>query len=113
MPVLDNNCPGFIFHCGIEKSLDLRGLVIRVIGVKQDIDAFQVGETFLLNQFNASLIPIQTPMQIGATKGSIKLVDKKKVSDKDVLTFQINNLSFEEGYTINGMVDFEYEGTVY
>ena len=112
MPVLDNNCPGFIFHCGIEKSLDLRGLVIRVIGVKQDIDAFQVGETFLLNQFNASLIPIQTPMQIGATKGSIKLVDKKKVSDKDVLTFQINNLSFEEGYTINGMVDFEYEGTV-
>ena len=113
MPVLDNNCPGFIFHCGIEKSLDLRGLVIRVIGVKQDIDAFQVGETFLLNQFNASLIPIQTPMQIGATKGSIKLVDKKKVSDKDVLTFQINNLSFEEGYTINGMADFEYEGTVY
>lgn len=113
MPILDNNCPGFIFHCGIEKSLDLRELVIRVIGVKQDIDAFQVGETFLLNQFNASLIPIQTPMQIGATKGSIKLVDKKKVSDKDVLTFQINNLSFEEGYTINGMVDFEYEGTVY
>ena len=112
MPMLDNNCPGFIFHCGIEKSLDLRELVIRVIGVKQDIDAFQVGETFLLNQFNASLIPIQTPMQIGATKGSIKLVDKKKVSDKDVLTFQINNLSFEEGYTINGMVDFEYEGTV-
>ena len=113
MSTFDNNCPGFIFHCGIEKSLDLRELVIRIIGVKQDIDAFQVGETFLLNQFNASLIPIQTPMQIGATKGSIKLVDKKKVSDKDVLTFQINNLSFEEGYTINGMVDFEYEGTVY
>ena len=52
-------------------------------------------------------------MQIGSTKGSIKLVNKKKVSDKDVLTFQINNLTFEEGYTINGMVDFEYEGTVY
>lgn len=112
MPVLDNNCPGFIFHCGIEKSLDLRELVIRVIGVKQDIDAFQVGETFLLNQFNASLIPVQTPMQIGATKGSIKLVNKKKVSDKDILTFEINNLSFEESYTINGIVDFEYEGTV-
>ena len=112
MPVLDNNCPGFIFHCSIEKSLDLRELVIRVIGVKQDIDAFQVGETFLLNQFNASLIPVQTPMQIGATKGSIKLVNKKKVSDKDILTFEINNLSFEESYTINGIVDFEYEGTV-
>ena len=112
MPVLDNNCPGFIFHCGIEKSLELRELVIRVIGVKQDIDAFQVGETFLLNQFNASLIPVQTPMQIGATKGSIKLVNKKKVSDKDILTFEINNLSFEESYTINGIVDFEYEGTV-
>ena len=110
--MLDNNCPGFIFHCGIEKSLDLRELVIRIIGVKQDIDAFQVGETFLLNQFNASLIPVQTPMQIGATKGSIKLVNKKKVSDKDILTFEINNLSFEESYTINGIVDFEYEGTV-
>ena len=112
MPMLDNNCPGFIFHCGIEKSLDLRELIIRIIGVKQDIDAFQVGETFLLNQFNASLIPVQTPMQIGATKGSIKLVNKKKASDKDILTFEINNLSFEESYTINGIVDFEYEGTV-
>ena len=117
MPVLDNNCPGFIFHCGIEKSLDLRKLVIRIIGMKQDIDAFQVGETFLLNQFNASLMPIEecatTPAQFAATKGSIKLVNKKKVGDKDVLTFQINNLAFEEGYTINGTVDFEYEGTVY
>ena len=117
MPVLDNNCPGFIFHCGIEKSLDLRELVIRFIGVKQDIDAFQVGETFLLNQFNASLIPIEecatTPMQFGATKGSIKLVNNKKVGDKDVLTFLINNLTFERGYTISGTVDFEYEGTVY
>ena len=117
MPILDNNCPGFIFHCGIEKSLDLRELVIRIIGVKQDIDAFQVGETFLLNQFNASLIPFEecatTPMQFGATKGSIKLVNKKKVGEKNVLTFQINNLAFEEGYTINVTVDFEYEGTVY
>ena len=117
MPTFDNNCPGFIFHCGIEKSLDLRELVIRFIGVKQDIDAFQVGETFLLNQFNASLIPFEecatTPMQFGATKGSIKLVNKKKVGDKDVLTFQINNLTFERGYTISGTVDFEYEGTVY
>ena len=117
MPTLDNNCPGFIFHCGIEKSLDLRELVIRIIGVKQDIDAFQVGETFLLNQFNASLIPFEecatTPMQFGATKGSIKLVNKKKVGDKDVLTFLINNLTFERGYTISGTVDFEYEGTVY
>ena len=117
MPTFDNNCPGFIFHCGIEKSLDLRELVIRIIGVKQDIDAFQVGETFLLNQFNASLIPFEecatTPMQFGATKGSIKLVNKKKVGDKDVLTFLINNLTFERGYTISGTVDFEYEGTVY
>ena len=117
MPILDKSCPGFIFHCGIEKSLDLRKLVIRIIGVKQDIDAFQVGETFLLNQFNASLMPIEecatTPAQFAATKGSIKLVNKKKVGDKNVLTFQINNLAFEEGYTINGTVDFEYEGTVY
>ena len=117
MPILDNNCPGFIFHCGIEKSLDLRELIIRIIGIKQDIDAFQVGETFNLNQFNASLMPIEecatTPAQFGATKGSIKLMDKKKAGDKDVLTFQINNLAFEEGYTINGTVDFEYEGTVY
>ena len=117
MPTFDNNCPGFIFHCGIEKSLDLRELVIRIIGVKQDIDAFQVGETFLLNQFNASLIPFEecatTPMQFGATKGSIKLVNKKKVGDKVVLTFLINNLTFERGYTISGTVDFEYEGTVY
>ena len=35
------------------------------------------------------------------------------VDDKDVLTFQINNLSFENGYTISGAVDFEYEGNVY
>lgn len=117
MPVLDNNCPRFIFHCGIEKSFDLRELVIRIMGVKQDIGAFQVGETFLLNQFNASLMPIElcltTPAQFGATKGNIKLVNKKKADDKDVLTLQINNLTFEKGYTINGTVDFEYEGTVY
>jgi hypothetical protein len=117
MPVLENNCPGFIFHCDIEKSLDLQTLIIRIIGVKQDIGAFQMGETFQLNQFNASLRPIEecatTPMQFRATKGSIKLVNKKKVGDKDVLTFQINNLTFERGYTINGIVDFEYEGTVY
>ena len=117
MPILDNNGPRFIFHCGIEKSLDLRELIIRIIGVKQDIDAFQVGETFQLNQFNASLMPIEecgtTLAQFGATKGSIKLVDKKKAGDKDVLTFQINDLAFEKGYTINGIVDFEYEGTVY
>ena len=117
MPILDKGCPGFIFHCGIEKSLDLRKLVIRIIGMKQDIDAFQVGETFLLNQFNASLMPIEecatTPAQFAATKGSIKLVNKKKAGDKDVLTFQINNLTFERGYAINGIVDFEYEGTVY
>lgn len=117
MPVLENNCPEFIFHCGIEKSLDLRELIIRIIGVKQDIDAFQVGETFQLNQFNASLMPIElcatTPAQFRATKGGIKLVDKKKAGDKDVLTFQINDLAFEKGYTINGIVDFEYEGTVY
>ena len=112
----DNNGPGFIFHCDIEKSLDLQTLIIRIIGVKQNIGAFQMGETFQLNQFNASLRPIEecatTPMQFGATKGSIKLVNKKKVGDKDVLTFQINNLTFEGGYTINGIVDFEYEGTV-
>jgi hypothetical protein len=40
-------------------------------------------------------------------------VNKKKVGDKDVLTFQIIDLAFEKGYTINGTVDFEYEGTVY
>jgi hypothetical protein len=117
MPILENNCPRYIFHCSIEESLDLRKLVIRIIGVKQDIDAFQVGETFLLNRFNASLMPIEecatTPAQFGATKGSIKLVDKKKAGDKDILTFQINDLIFEKGYTINGTVDFEYEGTVY
>ena len=44
---------------------------------------------------------------------TIKLMNKKKAGDKDVLTFQINNLTFERGYTINGIVDFEYEGTVY
>ena len=116
MPILENNCPRFIFHCYIEKSLDLQALIIRILGVKQDIGAFQVGETFLLNQFNASLMPIEecgtTPAQFGATKGSIKLVNKKTVGDKDVLTFQINNLTFERGYIINGIVDFEYEGTV-
>ena len=117
MPVLDNNCPGFIFHCDIKDSPDLKTLIIRIRSIKSDIDAFQVGETFQLNQFNASLMPIEecatTPAQFGATKGSIKLVDKKKAGYKDVLTFQINNLAFEEGYTINGTVDFEYEGTVY
>ena len=64
-----------------------------------------------------SLRPIEecgtTPAQFRATEGSIKLVNKKKVGDKDVLTFQINNLTFERGYTINGIVDFEYEGTVF
>ena len=108
--------PGFIFHCDIKESLVLRTLIIRIRGIKSDIDAFQVGETFQLNQFNASLMPIEecgtTPMQYGATKGSIKLVDKKKAGDTDVLTFQINNLAFEKSYTINGAVDFEYEGTV-
>ena len=97
MPVMENNCPGFIFHCDIEKSLDLQRLIIRIIGVKQD----------------ASLQLIEDGMQLGATKGSIKLVNKKKAGDKDVLTFQINNLTFERGYAINGIVDFEYEGTVY
>ena len=117
MPVIDNNGPGFIFHCDIKEYPDLRTLIIRIKGIKSDIDAFQVGETFQLNQFNASLMPYEwcgtTPIQYGATKGSIKLVDKKKAGDKDVLTFQINNLAFEMGYTIKGAVDFEYEGTVY
>ena len=118
MPVLENNCPRFIFHCDIKDCPDLRTLIIRIVGTKPDIDAFQVGETFQLNnQFNASLRPIEecatTPAQFEATKGSIKLVDKKKTGDKDVLTFQINNLAFEIGYTINGVVDFEYERTVY
>ena len=117
MPTMDYNSPRFIFHCDIEKSLDLQTLIIRIKGIKQDIDAFQVEETFLLNQFNASLMPIEwcgtTLAQFEATKGSIKLVKKKKVGDKDVLTFQINDLTFERGYTINGTVDFEYEGTVY
>ena len=109
--------PGFIFHCDIKESPDLRTLVIRIRGIKSDVDAFKVGETFQLNQFNASLRPYEwcatTPTQFRATKGTIKLVDKKKADDKDVLTFQINNLAFEMGYTINGAVDFEYEGTVY
>ena len=113
MPVMENNCPGFIFHCDIEKALDLQRLIIRIIGVKQNISAFQVEETFQLNQFNASLQLIEDGMQLEATKGSIKLVNKNKAGDKDVLTFQINNLTFERGYTINGIVDFEYEGTVY
>lgn len=113
MPIWENNCPRFIFHCNIEKSLDLQALIIRIIGVKQDIGAFQVGETFLLNQFNVSLMPIEELGQLKATKGSIKLVNMKKVGDIDILTFQINNLTFERGYTINGTVDFEYEGTVY
>lgn len=105
--------PGFIFHCDIKESPDLRTLFIRMRGIKSDIDAFQVGETFLLKLFNASLMPIETSDQYYATEGSIKLVDKKKAGDKDVLTFQINNLAFEMGYTINGIVDFEYERTVY
>ena len=109
--------PGFIFHCDIKESPDIRVLIIRIIGIKPDIDAFQVGETFQLNQFNASLMPIEecgtTPAQFRATNGTIKLVDKKKSHDKDVLTFQINNLIFEQGYAATGAVDFEYEGTVY
>ena len=113
MPILENDCPRFIFHCDIEKAFDLQRLIIRIIGVKQDISAFQMEETFQLNQFNASLQLIEDGMQLGATKGSIKLMNKKKAGDKDVLTFQINNLTFERGYTINGIVDFEYEGTVY
>ena len=112
MPTMENNCPGFIFHCDIEKSLNLQTLVIRLIGIKKDVGSFQVEETFQLNQFNASLQLIEDGMQLGATKGSIKLMNKKKAGDKDVLTFQINNLTFERGYTINGIVDFEYEGTV-
>ena len=113
MPVLENNCPRFIFHCDIKDCPDLRTLIIRIVGTKPDIDAFQVGETFQLKLFNASLMPIETSDQYYATEGSIKLVDKKKAGDKDVLTFQINNLAFEIGYTINGVVDFEYERTVY
>ena len=111
--------PGVIFHCDIKESPDIRALVIRMsgVGVKSALDAFQVGETFLLNQFNASLVPIEwcgtTPAQFRATNGTIKLVEKKKSHDKDVLTFQINNLFFEQGYAVTGAVDFEYEGIVY
>lgn len=108
--------PGFIFRCTTEEI----HVAIRIIGIKADIDDFQVGETFELNQFNANVLPYEecgTPPvhhdEYNATKGSIKLLDKKKAGDKDVLTFQLNNLEFEGFCTINGTVDYVYEGTVY
>lgn len=108
--------PGFCFFCNTEEIQ----VAFRIIGIKASIDDFQVGETFELNQFSANVYPNDicgTPPvhydEYEATKGSIKLLDKKKGGDKDVLTFQINNLDFENLYTINGIVDYVYEGTIY
>lgn len=115
MPVLENNCPRFIFHCGFADP-DIKELVIRFLGIKQDTDAFHVGETFQKDQFEAYLTPTfkeSGMLYSDVRKGSIKLVDKKRVGDKDVLTFQIDDLSFGDMYIISGLMDFEYEGTVY
>ena len=110
--------PGFVFYCDIKESPDLRTLILRFRGVKACTDDFEVGETFSLDKWiGASLVLNEwcstTPGQIHATKGSVKLVGKKKVLDNDVLTFQINDLSFDGLYTVNGSVDFEYDGIVY
>lgn len=113
MPPLDNE-PGLIFHCDIESS-ELKNLIIRFRGVKTDMDGFQVGESFQLNQFNASLVPVEddAATQYEATQGSIKLTNKKGQRLTTKLTFQIYHLTFENGYIISGTVDFEYEGTVF
>ena len=116
MPMIDVG-PGFIFYCHIEESVELERFAIYFRGVKYATDDFKVGETFKAEQLCASLIPKiwdrAKPSYDKITKGSVKLVKKKKRGAIDVLTFQIRNLCFDDLYTLNGTVDYEYEGTVY
>ena len=114
MPVEGSNGPSFIFHCSFD-SPDVKELVFCIINLKKDADAFRVGEIFPSDQLNAILKPRKETEDYfyNSTQGSIKLMDKKKADGKDILTFELDELAFEGGYTINGRVDFEYGGTVY
>ena len=114
MPVVGSNGPSFIFHCSFD-SPDVKELVFCIINLKKDADAFRVGEIFPSDQLNAILKPRKETEDYfyNSTQGSIKLADKKKADGRDILTFELDELAFEGGYTINGRVDFEYGGTVY
>ncbi len=93
---------------------------LNILIKKGSIDAFQLGETFQLDQFIAILRPnfysysADTDILYNnVTKGIIKLVDKKKIGDITVLSLQIKDLTIEKSfinqgpYIINGLVDYK------
>ncbi len=119
-----------VFKCVINfNSPYLSGQSLLIINIKKKgcIDAFQPGETFQLDQFTAILRPnfylFSADTEIlynNATKGTIKLVDKKKIGDITVLSLQIMDLTFESesqsfinqgSYIINGLVDYKEGGS--
>lgn len=114
-----------VFECVINSPyLPEVSLLIKKKGC---IDAFQPGETFQLDQFTATLRPnfysYSAYIEIlynNVTKGIIKLVDKKKIGDRTVLSLQIKDLTFESesqsfinqgSYIINGLVDYKEGGS--
>lgn len=114
-----------VFECVINFNspylyLSGQSLLTLLIKKKGCIDAFQPGETFQLDQFTAILRPnfylFYADTEIlynNVTKGTIKLVDKKKIGDITVLSLQIKDLTFENSfinqvpYIINGLVDYK------
>lgn len=98
-------------------------LILSILIKKGSIDTIQPGETFQLGQFTAILsLNVYLCGNSGsilynnATKGIIKLVDKKKIGDRTVLSLQIKDLTIESEsqsfinqgpYIINGLVDYK------
>ena len=103
-----------IFRCDINSTYTDELFII----IKRDsFDNIQPGETFQLNQFYAHMISYaenDDNSYYNVTKRIIKLVDRKRVGDKEVLSLQINNLTIDnedstnEGHyiIINGLVDY-------
>ena len=118
---LDSAGPSFIFNCGLPEESGLSGMVIRI--AKTPTNELEVGEIFQMNQFWANLTP-RSEWFCGTafvnntqlTNGTIQIVDKKTKDGQDVLTLRLINVTFGEGegsYVINGIVDFEYTGSMY
>ena len=113
--------PSIIFNCGLPEECGLSGLVIRI--AKTPTNELEVGEIFQMNQFWANLTPryewfcgTAFVNNTRLTNGTIQVVDKKMKDGQDVLTLRLINVTFGEGegsYVINGIVDFEYTGSMY
>ena len=111
-----------VFHCDFLDS-SLKRLTFRVAGTMLDIDLLQVGKIYQRNQFGANVTSSNLrpndwyDYDIISYKdvrnGCIKLVDKKKVGYKNVLTFEIIDLNLDGVITVNGTVEFEFGGIVY